>query len=221
MTDLERWRLIVFDWDGTLIDSTDAIVRAAQAAIADLGLPPRASRSIKEIIGLGLREAWERLYPEFEGEYEDFVLRYREHFFASRQQRSELYPGVREVLCELRERGKLLAIATGKSRRGLDKDLERIGLDSLFHLSRTADETDSKPSPRMLQEIMAQLAAHPRETLMVGDTEYDLRMASAAGVAAVGVNWGAHDYERLAGHGALKCFDDLTELPAWLASASE
>lgn len=211
------WPLLVFDWDGTLMDSTMAIVRAAQGAIADLGLPARSDDDIREIIGLGLRESWETLFPELGADaYEDFVDSYRDHFLLRERARSRLYPGVREVLVVLRERGWRLAVATGKSRRGLDHDLEVTGLGELFHATRTADETRSKPHPEMLLNLMAHLGFGPEQTLMVGDTEFDLRMARAAGATAVAVTWGAHPESRLRAHGPAACLPDVGQIPAWL-----
>jgi len=212
-----RWRLVVFDWDGTLMDSTDAIVRSAQLAIRELGLPTRGDRQIREIIGLGLKESWDALYPEDNGtHFEAFTSSYRHHFFSENQQLSQPYPGVQDMLCRLRDMGFLLAVATGKSRLGLDRDLQRTGFDSLFDASRTCDESRSKPDPLMLQQIMKRLAVDASLTLMVGDTDYDLRMAGKAEVAAIGVLWGAHERQRLERQNPLACMDDLRELPGWL-----
>lgn len=212
-----RWRLVVFDWDGTLMDSTGAIVRAAQAAIAELSLPARSDRSIREIIGLGLQESWSTLFPELDmGHYRAFVESYREHFMERERHSSELYPGVGEVVETLRARDYQLAVATGKSRRGLDHDLAVTGLGAWFDLSRTADESRSKPHPEMLLHIMERLAIAPAATLMVGDTDYDLQMAHAAGAGSVAVAWGAHDRQRLDRQRPLTCLESLLALPAWL-----
>ena len=212
------YRLIVFDWDGTLMDSTGAIVRAAVGAIEELGWPALAPERIREIIGLGLRESWERLFPGAEDDgFEAFVTTYRSHFFAAEQQTSRLYPGIRGLVGELRERGHLLAVATGKSRRGLDRDFERTGLGSLFAATRTADESRSKPHPDMLLDLLARTGCPPEQVLMVGDTEYDLEMARRTGVDAVGVTWGAHSAERLRACRPAACLDDLRELAAWLS----
>jgi phosphoglycolate phosphatase len=210
-------KLLVFDWDGTLIDSTGTIVRTAQIVIAELGLPERSDRRIREIIGLGLKESWESLYPDHgNANFELFVASYRRHFFASGQQQSELYPGIVEMLDQLRGMGYLLAVATGKSRFGLDRDMERTGMASNFDFSRTCDEAKSKPDPLMLHQIMASLCIEASDTLMVGDTDYDLQMASAAGTEAVAALWGAHGRDRLERHKPRACFENLCELPDWL-----
>ena len=210
-------RLVVFDWDGTLMDSTGQIVAAASGAIADLGLPVRTPEAIRDIIGLGLRESWQRLFPELGPEdFLPFVDAYRDHFLAPGKQTARLFDRAREVVEELAGRGFLLAVATGKSRRGLDRDLAATGLDRFMAGSRTADETRSKPNPDMLHELMAGLAASPEATLMVGDTEWDLEMARRAGVTAVAVSYGAHAPERLRAFAPLACIDSLEALPRLL-----
>ena len=212
-----RYPLIIFDWDGTLMDSTGAIVRAAMGAIEELGWPALPPDRIREIIGLGLRESWERLFPDGPDDgFQAFVATYRRHFFAAEQQTSRLYPGMRALVLELRARGHVLAIATGKSRRGLDRDFERTGLGDGFASSCTADESRSKPHPDMLHALMARTGFAPGQALMVGDTEYDLEMAARAGVDALGVTWGAHPRTRLLASGPRACLDDLVELPDWL-----
>jgi phosphoglycolate phosphatase len=144
------WELVVFDWDGTVMDSTGAIVRAALLAIADLGLAERPPGAIREIIGLGLRESWDSLFPEAgHGDFRDFVAAYRRHFFDRERDSIEPYPGARDVIEALNAQGRLLAVATGKSRRGLDHDFAQSGLGRLFHDSVTADEARSKPHPEM------------------------------------------------------------------------
>lgn len=213
------YRLVVFDWDGTLMDSTGAIVRAALAAIEELGWPALPPERIRDIIGLGLRESWQRLFPDGpEDGFGDFAACYRRHFFAAEHQTSRLYPGMRGLLGELRDRGHRLAVATGKSRRGLDRDFERTGLGHLFAASCTADEARSKPDPEMLLALMRRTGCSPERVLMVGDTEYDVVMARRIGVDAVGVGWGAHAAERLHAAGALTCLADLRELTQWLGS---
>jgi phosphoglycolate phosphatase len=210
-------RLVVFDWDGTLMDSTGQIVAAATGAIAELGLPVRTPEAIRDIIGLGLRESWQRLFPELGPEdFLPFVDAYRDHFLDPGKQTARLFDRAREVVEELAGRGFLLAVATGKSRRGLDRDLAATGLDRFMAGSRTADETRSKPNPDMLHELMAGLAAAPEATLMVGDTEWDLEMARRAGVPAVAVSYGAHAPERLRAFAPLACIDSLEALPRLL-----
>ncbi|WJW74238.1 HAD-IA family hydrolase [Thiohalobacter sp. IOR34] len=210
-------KLLVFDWDGTLMDSEAQIVGCMQAAICDLDLEPRSPEQIKDIIGLGLREAVERLYP---GQPADFATRmaarYREHWLA-RPEEAALFPGVEETLRLLREEGFQLAVATGKGRQGLDKVLAATGLDALFHATRCSDETRSKPHPQMLRELMQVCGARPGQTLMIGDTEYDMAMARNAGAHPLAVSYGVHDWQRLQQHRPLACIDQITDLNDWLA----
>lgn len=208
-------RLVVFDWDGTLMDSTSQIVAAATEAIAQLGLPTRSPEQIREIIGLGLKESWRHLFPELGQEtFMPFVETYRDRFLSPAHQTARLYAGAAEVVAELAGRGFVLAVATGKSRRGLDRDLASTGLGRFMAGSRTADETRSKPNPDMLLELMDMLGAPAAETVMVGDTEWDLEMARRAGVNAVAVSYGAHTPERLRRLQPLACIDAIAALPA-------
>lgn len=210
-------QLVVFDWDGTLMDSTGQIVAAATGAIAQLGLPERPPEAIRDIIGLGLRESWQRLFPELGQEsFAPFVDAYRDRFFAPELQTARLFERAAEVVAELSGRGFSLAVATGKSRRGLDRELATTGLDRYMAATRTADETRSKPHPDMLLELMSGLNAAPEATLMVGDTEWDLEMASRAGVAAVAAGYGAHAPERLQSWAPLACIDAIDALLAVL-----
>lgn len=212
-----RTALVVFDWDGTLMDSTGQIVAAATGAIAALGLPERRPEAIRDIIGLGLRESWQRLYPELgAGSFVPFVEAYRDHFLAPERQTARLFERAGEVVAELAQRGYLLAVATGKNRPGLDRELAATGLGRYMAGSRTADESRSKPHPDMLLELMASLAVAPGETLMVGDTEWDLEMARRAGVGSVAVSYGAHAAERLQPYSPLACIDAIDALLAVL-----
>ncbi len=214
-------RLVVFDWDGTLMDSEVQIVACMQAAIADLGLEPRGTEAVKNIIGLGLQEAVAVLYP---GSGADLITaladRYRAHWLGGAR-RSPLFPGVEETLYLLKDEGFQLAVATGKGRRGLDKVLGETGLGKLFDVTRCSDETRSKPHPLMLNQIMHQVGADPGQTLMIGDTEYDMEMARNAGAHPVAVSYGVHEVERLQRHAPLTCLDRITELGDWLAEVRE
>lgn len=216
---MQRLNLLVFDWDGTLMDSEARIVACMQAAIEDLGLEPRAVSSIRNIIGLGLHEAISTLYPGSDTALHESVTdRYRYHFLSANPTRSELFPGAEETVRELSEAGFLLAVATGKGRRGLDMVLEETGLGQYFLATRCADETFSKPHPQMLDELMDELGAEPGETLMIGDTEYDMQMAANACTHALAVSYGVHEKERLLRHQPLHCLDAIGELGAWLRS---
>jgi len=210
-------RLIVFDWDGTLMDSETQIVHAIQSAIADLRLEARSAEACRNIIGLGLREAVDALYPGRNESFRElFVARYRHHWFSDAHA-SELFVGARETLQLLKESGFILGVATGKGRAGLDRALRQTGLSGLFSATRCSDETRSKPHPLMLNEILQELQVASQQALMVGDTEYDLQMANQAGVSPVAVSYGVHARERLLQHQPLVCLDRITELVDWLA----
>jgi phosphoglycolate phosphatase len=213
---LDRFDLVVFDWDGTLSDSTAAIARAIQDAAADLGLPVPDDTTASHVIGLGLHEALARAVPSLAPErIPEYSERYRVHYFA-REAQLVLFPGARELLAELRAAGVLLAIATGKSQRGLQRALVSAGLDREFAATRCADQTHPKPHPAMLLELTDELMVAPERTLMVGDTTHDLQMAEAAHAAAVGLTQGAHPYDQLAACRSLALFDSLSQLHGWL-----
>jgi phosphoglycolate phosphatase len=212
------FELIVFDWDGTLMDSAATIVAAIQSASRDLTLPVPDDQKARHVIGLGLPDALSYLFPELDASgYEDVADRYRYHYLA-RDHGIPLFDGVREMVGELAEAGLLLAVATGKSRRGLERALDATGLTSLFHATRCADEALSKPHPAMLLEIMDELGTAAGRTLMVGDTTHDLEMARNARVAPVAVTYGAHPRESLSACAPLACLDTVSALRAWFAA---
>lgn len=216
---LERFDLVVFDWDGTLIDSTRAIVRAIQGAAADLGLPVPDDASAAHVIGLGLHDALARAVPELPAErITEFSLRYRHHYLAA-DAALELFAGARELLAALAARRVPLAVATGKSHAGLMRAIGQTGLHGVFAATRCADQTHPKPHPAMLLELADQLLVGPERTLMIGDTSHDLQMAAAAGAAAVGLTHGAHPREQLATCASLALLDDLPALHRWLLPA--
>lgn len=211
-------RLIVFDWDGTLMDSESQIVACLRAAMHDLGLASLSDDVLRDVIGLGLREAVDALVPgQDQAFHEAFVGHYRNHWFAS--EGSRLFDGAREVLALCKQQEFLLGVATGKSRRGLDRVLGETGLDACFDATRCADEAPSKPHPRMLVDIMQALDVRPEQTLMVGDTEYDMAMATSAGAGKVAVTTGVHTPERLAQHAPMVTLQKLAEMPIWMAEA--
>jgi len=213
-----RIKLIVFDWDGTLMDSEAQIVACLHAAIADLDLEPMDDDTVKNVIGLGLREAVDTLVPGRDDRFhQSFVDAYRTHWFQSES--SVLFAGAREVLDIIRQNEFLLGVATGKARRGLDRVLNDTGLTSCFHATRCADEAPSKPHPQMLLDLMEALEVLPEETIMVGDTEYDMEMATNAGVAKIAVRSGVHSGERLNRHAPLVCLDRIADMPDWMAAA--
>lgn len=213
------FELIVFDWDGTLMDSEARIVTCLQAAFADLGLPEPSREAARDIIGLGLEEAMAQLWPAADATLRGaLVVQYRRRFLVTDQTPSVLFPGARETLDWIAAQGYRLAVATGKSRVGLDRSLVETGLEGFFHATRCADETFSKPNPQMLFELMDELDARPAATLMVGDTEYDMQMARNAGVEALAVSFGVHSSSRLLAHSPLACLDSLGSIPDWLTS---
>jgi phosphoglycolate phosphatase len=215
----DGFRLLVFDWDGTVMDSLASIVACTQAAFADLGLEARSDDSIRRAIGMGLRDSMELFFPGRGHQvYEPLVERYRHHWLASYKDLSTPFPGAAAAVARLHGAGYLLGVATAKSRRGLDRELATTGLGRYFHASRTVDEAPPKPDPRMLRDLMAELAARPAETLMIGDTTYDLEMARHAGTAAVGVCCGSHAREELAGCSPLACLADVAAVADWLAA---
>ncbi len=214
-----RFELIVFDWDGTLMDSEARIVACLQRAFTDLGLSAPTRESARDIIGLGLDEAMLRLLPGSDAAIRaSLVLQYRRHFLITNQTPSALFSGAREVLDWLAGQGRLLAVATGKSRAGLDSSLTETGLRGHFHATRCADETFSKPNPQMLFELMDELGVTAAETLMVGDTEYDMQMAGNAGVNALAIGHGVHAPARLWLHNPLGCLESLHAIPGWLTA---
>lgn len=216
----QRFSLLVFDWDGTLMNSAARIVACLRATIEDLGLEPLTDAALSNIIGLGLQEAVRMLYPAAQASLIDgFIDRYRMHFLAEETSSTELFPGSRDVLQQLYEQGYLLAVATGKSRRGLERSLDETDCRDLFHITRCADECHSKPHPQMLQEIMTVLDVATQDTLMIGDTEYDMLMAAHAGTAALAVDYGVHERQRLLEHRPVHCISDIRELPGWLMTS--
>jgi phosphoglycolate phosphatase len=212
-----RYALLIFDWDGTLIDSAGAIVWCIQSACRDLGLPVPDDARASHVIGLGLRDALAYAVPGLPAEdYGRVVERYRAHFLA-RDAGIPLFPGAGAMLSGLRGRGHILAIATGKSRAGLARALDNTGLRPLFASSRCADQCAPKPAPDMLIELMAELGTDKANTLMIGDTVHDLQMAASAGVPAVAVSYGAHAKEKLASLAPLACLESVGELTEWLS----
>jgi len=212
-----RFQLLVFDWDGTLVDSAQAIVESLQGACIDLGFEPPTDARARHIIGLGLKDALLSSIPHVpEAEHRRIVERYRIHFLA-RDANMQLFPGVTDGLAALQARGHLLAIATGKSRRGLERALDQVGVRRFFVGSRCADEGYSKPHPGMLQAVMDELVVAPADTLMIGDTTHDLEMAASAGVRALAVTYGAHPKEQLQAVRPHCCVDTPAALFDWLA----
>ena len=216
--DANPFRLLVFDWDGTLMDSIGPIVACAQTTIRELELGELPEQTIRGTVGLGLRETIEILSPGCDDALYGKILEgYRKHWHTVYRDMPMLFDGVDGMLRGLSNEGYLLAVATGKSRRGLDYALEQTGLGEVFQATRTADEAFSKPHPQMLLDILDELGVSPREAVMIGDTTYDLEMARSARTHAVGVCSGGHGREELLRLEPLACLDQVVDLGSWLA----
>ena len=213
-----QFDLLIFDWDGTLIDSAGVIVDSIQRACADLAIPIPGVRASRQIIGLGLIQALKTLLPDLaEEDYPRLVERYRYHYLG-RDHDIPLFDGVECGIRNLNASGFQLAVATGKNRVGLQRAFASSGLGDAFLTTRTADQTHSKPHPAMVLEIIEELGADPARTLVIGDTGHDLLMASNAGVASLGVTYGAHEPEDLLPHSPLALIDSFYEVHAWLSA---
>lgn len=216
-----RYDLLIFDWDGTLMDSAGEIVSSMQKAIQDTGLPERSPDQLRDLIGLGLNETLEHLFPNLDPErVRNLLSSYRQRY-ASPSSRASLFEPVRDVLEQLTREGYELAVATGKSRRGLDRAMARTATDRFFGCSRCADEAVSKPAPDLVDDILLRTATAAERALVIGDTEYDMAMARGAGVDALGVRCGVHDAARLRAAGACTVLASVAELPDWLAPAPD
>ncbi len=213
-----KYTLLVFDWDGTLIDSKAQIVNCMQSTIQSLAFESRTDEQISNIIGLGLEEAIRSLYPELKLETIRYAAQtYREHYLNKDKTPSPLFDGVNDVLDNLKKSDYDLAIATGKSRRGLDKGLIESKLESYFPITRCADETRSKPHPQMLEEILVDFNTNPENALMIGDSEYDLQLANNTKVDGLAVSYGVHGLMRLLKQDPVGFIDDIKQLPKWLS----
>lgn len=212
-----KYQLVIFDWDGTLMDSVPKITSSIQKAAQLAQLPELSYEQASEIIGLSLTEAVTTLFPNAPDDKLQMVCEYyRQQFTQDNPTPMTWFTGAQTLLEKLKQQGYQLAVATGKSRPGLDKLLESHGLIDCFAATRTASEAQSKPSPEMLLQILQELHTKPEDAVMIGDTEFDLLMANNAGVAAIGVSYGAHDRARLAACAPLTIVDSLDELAAWI-----
>jgi phosphoglycolate phosphatase len=212
----KRFDLIIFDWDGTLMDSAALIADSVQAAARDLGLAVPSEERARYIIGLGLVDALRYAMPELKPDrYEEAADRYRHHYL-SRDHQLSLFEGAEDLIAELAQAERFLAVATGKSRVGLDRALTESGLGSYFHASRCADECHSKPHPQMIDELMSEFGVAAEQTLMIGDTIHDLQMARNAGVASLAVCYGAHPRRQLEAETPLHCAASVAEMTVWL-----
>ena len=216
-----QYDLIIFDWDGTLMDSAAKIVRCFQAAARDVGLPPPSDAAVRNIIGLGLHEAMEMVLPDTDAATRRNVAEcYRRHFLHLDPIETVLFPGVTEGLNRLSDAGYRLAVATGKARRGLDRVLQTSATAHYFCTSRCADEAFSKPHPQMLHDILEATGVSAERAIMIGDTTYDLQMAASATMESLAVSYGAHERERLLAHAPLACLDSFSEVCQWIEPAN-
>ncbi len=215
---MKRFELLIFDWDGTIVDSIGSIVDCTALALEDCGVEGSDRAVIRGAIGLGIREMMETIVPGCDDDlFERICLAYRERWFGGFGTRHRPFEGVAELLTALRSDGYLLAVATAKSRRGLRADFERTRLGPCFHDSRTVDEAPAKPHPGMVESLVFELGVTPGRTLVIGDTTHDLEMAGNAGVSGVGVLTGSHgreDFEQVR-HEAI--LESVVDLPGWLA----
>jgi len=217
--DAKRYRLLIFDWDGTIADSEARIVQSVQATVTDLGLRAPPTEDVRNVIGLGMRECMEALFPDVSpGHYAGFIEVYRRHFQEQARTPVSLFPDAKPVLESLDLAGYTIAIATGKSRRGLDRELDESGLADVVSASRCADEAPSKPHPQMLEDVLELTLTDPRAALMIGDTTYDMQMARDAGVDRVAVSYGTHETRRLLEFFPLEVIDSLAALEIWLSN---
>jgi phosphoglycolate phosphatase len=213
----KRLKLIIFDWDGTLIDSAQRIIHCMQQAAHDLELPVPGDEAVRNIIGLGLPEVFDELFGGLDGVQEQRMrARYGHYYLDADDTPVDFFAGVIDGLARLKQSGYRLAVATGKSRMGLDRVFQETATGSLFDHSRCADETRSKPHPLMLEQLLEESGFGVEQAIMVGDTEYDLNMAAQAGMASVGVSYGAHHPDRFKPYQPKLIIDHFSELERWL-----
>ncbi len=213
----KKYDLIIFDWDGTIINSEAHIIHSMQLAIADEGLTVPPQQDIRHIIGLSLTRAIKSLFPQqAAASIERIADGYREHFFSETTGASELFEGVADIIRDLHANGYFLAVATGKGRRGLDMALQSSGLEPFFHVTRCADETRSKPDPQMLDEILTDLNLDTSKAIMVGDTSYDIDMANNIKMDSVAVTYGMHDKSQLENSKPTYFIDTIDQLSQYV-----
>lgn len=213
---MKRYELVIFDWDGTIMDSTGLIASCIQQSCRDMGLPVPPESEAKWVIGLGFLQSVEHVAPGLDRERQVALAdSYRRHFVA-REHEAPLYEGIPELLAGLRSRERRLAVATGKARRGLDRALATSGLAPFFEATRCADEGFPKPHPDMVLRLLEQTGVDPARAVLVGDTTHDLELAANAGVDAVAVSYGAHDEALLRSRAARHLAATVTELRRWL-----
>jgi len=205
--------LLIFDWDGTLIDSSEKIISCMQRAADSAKLPLPSDEKVRSIIGLGLPEAITTLYPEASTEKRElFREHYAQHYLDADVVPCEFFPGVMDTLEHFKSEGHVITVATGKARRGLSRIMTNMKLQDFFHGSRCSDETQSKPHPQMLQELLREFSTHPDNALMVGDTTFDMEMAQRANIPRIGVSYGVHTVDKLKKYEPIAVIDRFSEL---------
>jgi len=205
--------LLIFDWDGTLIDSSEKIITCMQRAAVTTDLPSLTDAKVKSIIGLGLPEAIHTLYPDVDTETrEKFREHYAKHYLEADKIPCEFFPEVMDTLEDFKSQGHIITVATGKARRGLERIMTNMKLLDFFHASRCSDETQSKPHPLMLNELLQQFSTPPQEALMVGDTTFDMEMAQRAQIPRIGVSYGVHDVAELKRYEPIAVIDRFSQL---------
>lgn len=208
-----KTRVVIFDWDGTLVDSVEHIADSLHQAATELGYPELEREAYRDIIGLGLVEALEKLYPGIDRDALDDIREgYKRYFFSKMTTPQNVFAGMTDVVADIRKAGRGCSVATGKSRRGLDVALESSGLGGYFDITRCADETRSKPDPAMLEEIIRFYGIEPSDAVMIGDTRYDLEMAQRIGMPSIGVEWGVHGRDVLGQYSPRAIVDSVTDL---------
>lgn len=213
---MKSYQLIIFDWDGTLMDSTQHIINCMQLGIEQLDLPRLSDSTVSHIIGLGLNEALFNLYPELDDATRKELGQHYQQNWLSSSYEAPLFDNAKNLIKRLSEQNLFLGVATGKSRRGLDKVLNKTELGPFFHATRCVDECHSKPHPQMVEELMSHLGVEPQHTLMIGDTSHDLQMAHNAGAHSLGISHGAHDLGTLDACEPRAIVDDLFQVEQWL-----
>ena len=219
MMHLRPYKLLIFDWDGTLMDSIERIVDCLKVASFEvLNKYEYDDNAFRDVIGLGLHEALTQIHPQSTAQQiEEMSSIYRQQYMHTNTTASKLFSGAENTLIQLKKQNYQLAIATGKSRQGLDQTLNITGLNDYFSITRCASETLSKPHPKMLEEILNELKLKPEEALMIGDTEYDMEMAKNAGMDRLGVSYGVHSLSRLMIHTPIGHLDDISQLNRFLS----
>ena len=214
---MKQYKLIIFDWDGTLMDSVPKIVRSMLDATQALGWNQLTEAAVRDVIGLGLPEAFAQLFPDTKPEkFVELRAYYAQHYAVHNQTPSPLFDGVEKVLSHLQKMNYQLAVATGKSRKGLDRVWQEVSVAHYFMASRCADESQSKPAPHMVLEILEELKIAPQQAVVVGDTEFDMEMAQRAGVDRIAVSYGSHAKDRLLRYAPIACLDHISELMRYL-----